>query len=139
ELGEPDGLILEACGALGFRHVGHHEKVDGADWTPVQIALLSLCFCGACCTRYTDAGIDVIELRSRVRAGVAEASGSVEDALGGLADAVRELRTGLARELRDPLLARVAAARPGMPVALHASADPWATGPFATVAGSSPE
>ncbi|WP_200926649.1 hypothetical protein [Sphaerimonospora mesophila] len=137
ELGEPDGLILEACGALGFRHAGLHEKTDGADWSPVQIALLSLCFCRACRTRYESAGLDVSELASRVRAGVDGASGSapgsVEDALGDLAQAVRDLRTGLARELRDPLTARIRSARPGMPLALHADADPWATGSFATV------
>ncbi|WP_433497383.1 hypothetical protein ACQP1K_20840 [Sphaerimonospora sp. CA-214678] len=140
ELGEPDGLILEACGALGLRHAGLHEKTDGADWSPVQIALLSLCFCRTCRTRYESAGVDVSELTSRVRAGVDRASGSapasVEEALGDLAQAVRTLRTGLARELRDPLTARIRSARPGMPLALHADADPWATGSFATVSTS---
>ncbi|GAA0355257.1 hypothetical protein GCM10009530_00420 [Microbispora corallina] len=133
ELGEPDGLILEACGALGFRHGGHHEKTDGADWSAAQVALLSLCFCAACARRYESADLDAADLRARVRAGVDGSPASVEDALGEVADAVRDLRTGLAGELRDLLLAQARSSRPGMPVALHASADPWATGPFATV------
>ncbi|MEW9532250.1 hypothetical protein [Microbispora sp. NPDC049125] len=133
ELGEPDALILEACGALGFRHGGHHEKTDGADWSPAQIALLSLCFCASCEERYASAGIDVAELRARVRAGVDGRPASVDDALGDLADAVRGLRTGLAGKLRDLLVAEARSLRAGIPIALHASADPWATGPFATV------
>ncbi|GII33266.1 hypothetical protein [Planotetraspora mira] len=136
ELGAPDALILEACGALGFRHGGHHEKTDGTDWSPAQLALLSLCFCAACVSRYESAGLDVAVLRSKIRAAVdrdPRSVSSVEEALGDLAEAVRDLRTGLAGELRDLLLAEARSVRPGMPVALHASADPWATGPFATV------
>ncbi|GIH66536.1 hypothetical protein [Microbispora siamensis] len=133
EVGDPDALILEACGALGFRHGGHHEKTDGADWSPAQIALLSLCFCAACVRCYEAAGLDVAEVRARVRAGVDGAPGSVEDALGDLAGAMRDLRTGLAGELRDLLLAEARALRPDLKIALHANADPWATGPFATV------
>ncbi|WP_405144128.1 hypothetical protein OG589_40860 [Sphaerisporangium sp. NBC_01403] len=133
ELGEPDALILEACGPLGFRHGGHHEKTDGTDWSAVQMALLSLCFCTACASRYERAGLDVAELRSRVRAGVDGSPASVEDALRDLTEAVRDLRTGLAGELRDLLVTRARSMRPGIPIALHASADLWATGPFATV------
>lgn len=133
EAGDPDALILEACGPLGFRHGGHHEKTDGADWSPAQVALLSLCFCANCVLRYEAAGLDVAETRARVRAGVDGRPGSVEEALGDLADPLRGVRTGLAGELRALLLAEARAARPGLEVALHASADPWATGPFATV------
>ncbi|GAB3441681.1 hypothetical protein GCM10027570_08070 [Streptomonospora sediminis] len=136
-LGEPDALILEACGPLGARHGGHHEKTEGAEYTPVQLDLLSLCCCAACDGRYRDAGIDPDELAGRVRAGVdsSEPPPSVEDALGPLAQAVRAVRTGLAAELRTLLLERARDLRPGIRVTLHASADPWATGPFATVAG----
>ncbi|MEZ0072325.1 hypothetical protein [Planotetraspora sp. GP83] len=133
ELGDPDALILEACGALGFRHGGHHEKTDGTDWNAAVIALLSLCFCTACVSRYESAGIDVAELRSRVRAAVDQPAESVESALGDLAEAIRDLRTGLAGELRALLLAEARSVRPGIPIGLHANADPWATGPFATV------
>ncbi|SDG91332.1 hypothetical protein [Nonomuraea jiangxiensis] len=52
EVGEPDGLILEACGPLGFGHQSIHEKTAGADWSSTDADLLSLCFCTACADRY---------------------------------------------------------------------------------------
>ncbi|MEV4396135.1 hypothetical protein [Nonomuraea sp. NPDC049607] len=51
-LAEPDGLILEACGPMGFGHQSVHEKTSGADWTPTDADLLSLCFCTACAPQY---------------------------------------------------------------------------------------
>lgn len=131
ELGRPDGVVLEACGPLGFFHGGHHEKTDGADWTPAQQKLLSLCFCAACADRYPDPE----GLREAVRAGVDRGAGSVEEALGERAEAAREVRTGLTRSLRRELVGLVRSAAPGVRVAVHATADPWGTGPFATVAG----
>ncbi|MBO3746546.1 hypothetical protein J5X84_10760 [Streptosporangiaceae bacterium NEAU-GS5] len=130
-LGEPDALILEAAGPLGFRHMGHHEKTDGADWSPVQTALLSLCFCAACAARYAYEGLDVARLRARVRAGVDQGAASVESALADAGDAVRIVRIRLARDLQDLLRAEAG----GISVTLHGNADPWAAGPFATVAG----
>lgn len=131
ELGRPDGIVLEACGPLGFFHGGHHEKTDGADWSPVQQKLLSLCFCGACAARYDDPE----GLRAAVRAGVDNGVGSVEEALGERADHVREVRTGISRSLRRELVGLVRATAPDTRVVVHATADPWGTGPFATVAG----
>ncbi|MFG6190898.1 hypothetical protein [Nonomuraea sp. JJY05] len=63
-VGEPDGLILEACGPMGFGHQSVHEKTSGADWTPADSDLLSLCFCTACADRYPAATQD------RVRAAI---------------------------------------------------------------------
>ncbi len=126
ELGAPDGFVLEACGPLGVRHAGTHEKTGGADWTPVQLDLLSLCFCGVCARRYP-AGT-----RERVRAGVDMATPSVEAALGDLAPAVRELRAGLGRDLRSALRLETA----GLPVTLHASPHPWAAGAFSQVSAA---
>jgi hypothetical protein len=131
ELGRPDGVVLEACGPLGFFHGGHHEKTDGADWTPVQQKLLSLCFCTACADRYDDPE----GLREAVRAGVDRGAASVEEALGERAAHVREVRTDLSRSLRRELVGLVRSTAPGVRVAVHATADPWGTGPFATVAG----
>jgi hypothetical protein len=51
-VGEPDGLILEACGPMGFGHQSVHEKTSGADWSSTDADLLSLCFCTACADRY---------------------------------------------------------------------------------------
>ncbi len=134
DLGRPDGIVLEACGPLGFFHGGHHEKTDGADWDPVRQKLLSLCFCVACAVRYQDAGLDVDDLRAVVRAGVDAGAPSVEEALGERAKQVSLVRTGIVRELRGALVELVRERAPGIRVVLHATADKWATGPFATVA-----
>ncbi len=136
EVGAPDGIILEACGPLGVVHGGHHEKTEGADWGPVRQSLLSLCFCAGCRQRYTDAGLDMAELAARVRAGVDGGEpASVAEALGGeLAAALSAVRTGVARDLRQLLVGRVRELAPDTRVVVHANADEWATGPFATVA-----
>ncbi|WP_046468802.1 hypothetical protein [Allosalinactinospora lopnorensis] len=140
-VGAPDGLILEACGPLGARHGGHHEKTEGADWTPVQLDLLSLCFCAACLELYRERGVDPVELKGRVRDGVdaTEPPESVDTALGPLAEPVRAIRTGVAADLAARLVARARAVRPDIRITMHASADPWATGPFSTAAGGVPE
>jgi hypothetical protein len=143
DLGRPDGIVLEACGPLGFFHGGHHEKTDGADWTPVQQKLLSLCFCVVCAVRYQDAGIDVDTLAATVRAAVdggasnvpvGGADNQIRAALGPFGDKVAAVRTGIVRELRRILVDLVREQAPGVRVALHATGDEWATGPFATVA-----
>ncbi|GAA2698301.1 hypothetical protein GCM10010412_093890 [Nonomuraea recticatena] len=155
-VGAPDGLILEACGPMGFGHQSVHEKTGGADWTSVHSALLSLCFCTACLPGYPDAD----ELRARVRAaidgpadtigapgtgagrGPVEAepveAGSVEEALGEPAGAVREHRGRLASSLRARLVAAARELSPGLPIRTHASPDPWAAGPFATLPDADP-
>ena len=131
ELGAPDGIILEACGPLGFVHGGHHEKTDGTDWNAVQQKLLSLCFCSACTALYADPDA----LRAAVRAGVDHGASSVEEALGALAEDVQAVRTGVVRSLRQKLVGAIRAAAPSVRVGMHVTADPWATGPFATAAG----
>ncbi|MET8761677.1 hypothetical protein [Lentzea sp. NPDC004782] len=131
ELGAPDGIVLEAAGPLGFVHGGHHEKTDGTDWNPVQQKLLSLCFCSSCAALYADSDA----LRDAVRAGVDGGASSVEEALGALVDDVQAVRTGVVRSLRSRLVSEIRAAASDVRVGLHATADPWGTGPFATVAG----
>ncbi|MEU3647594.1 hypothetical protein AB0E59_29700 [Lentzea sp. NPDC034063] len=131
ELGAPDGIILEACGPLGFFHGGHHEKTDGTDWNAVQQKLLSLCFCSACTALYADPDA----LREAVRAGVDRGAPNVEEALGALAEDVQAVRTGVVRSLRQRLVSEIRAAAPSIRVGMHVTADPWGTGPFATVAG----
>ncbi|MGV9303127.1 hypothetical protein ACWDLG_07135 [Nonomuraea sp. NPDC003727] len=159
-VGAPDGIILEACGPMGFGHQSVHEKTAGADWTPVQAALLSLCFCTACESGYQDAG----RLRALVRAAIDGAApgsaasgsaalgstdpgstgpgstgpGSVADALGEQAAHVRERRTGLAGALRARLVAAAREAAPGLPIRIHAAPDPWAAGPFAPLPDGDP-
>jgi hypothetical protein len=137
ELGRPDGVVLEACGPLGFMHGGHHEKTDGADWGPVHQQLLSLCFCDTCVARYGDADIDADELRGAVRAAVDSdtSPASVSEALGAeLAGMLSSVRTGVVRELRRLLVGEIRRLAPSMRIMVHANTSEWATGPFATVA-----
>ncbi len=135
ECARPDGVVFEACGPLGFAHGGHHEKTEGAGWGGVQQQLLSLCFCAACMSRYADAGLDTAELGRRVRMGVDAVADSVEEALGDMAPSVAAVRASLARHLRQQVVAAVRAIDAGIRITLHASADPWATGAFPTIAG----
>jgi hypothetical protein len=126
EVGQPDGIILEACGALGFMHGGHHEKTEGADWGPARQKLLSICFCAGCSARYSDAD----GLRAQIRAAVdAGEPDSVE-----LPAWVAEARTNVAADLRKRLVGLIRDLAPDVRVIVHANSDPLATGPFATVA-----
>ncbi len=126
-VGEPDGLILEACGPLGFPHASLHEKTQGADWSQTAQRLLSLCFCTACAPRYP-AGV-----RALVRTGVDGSPASMADALEDHGDAVRELRTGLAASLRRRVVTAAREVRADLPIALHANPDPWAAGAFSAL------
>jgi hypothetical protein len=137
--GEPDGLVVEACGPLGAVHGGHHDKTGLAGWTPGQLRLLSLCFCAACGHRQRAAGLDPVALAATVRAALSPDAppGADVDALGAAeADALATVRADAARELRVRVVdAAREAGGPGLRLTLHGSADPWAAGAFATVAG----
>jgi hypothetical protein len=129
-VGQPDGIILEACGPLGFVHGGHHEKTEGGDWGPVRQQLLSICFCAGCVARYSSPE----DLRARIRAAVdAGEPESVASVLGPLTAEVSAVRTSIAGDLRKLLVGRIRALAPETRVIMHATADPWGTGPFATV------
>lgn len=135
--GEPDGLILEACGPMGFGHQSTHEKTSGADWTGVLGDLLSLCFCTACADRYP-AGT-----RERVRAAVdgppatspstSRVPGSMAEALGETVEAVRDVRVALSATLRSRLISVARDIAPSTPITLHADPSPWAAGAFAAL------
>jgi hypothetical protein len=133
-VGQPDGLILEACGPMGFGHQSVHEKTSGADWTAVDADLLSLCFCPACASRYP------ARARQAVRAAIdgTPRPDSVETALGSLARDVRTVRTALSTRLRERLIAVARGTSPDVPVTLHANPDPWATGAFAPLPAGEP-
>jgi hypothetical protein len=126
EVGQPDGITLEACGALGFVHGGHHEKTEGGDWDPVRQKLLSVCFCAGCSAEYSDTD----GLRAQIRAAVdAGEPADVE-----LSAEVQAVRTSVAGDLRKRLVGRIRELAPQARVMMHATSDPWGTGPFATVA-----
>lgn len=129
EVGGPDGIILEACGPLGFMHGGHHEKTEGGDWGPISQKLLSICFCAGCAPKYPDAE----DLRSRIRSAVDAGEPSSVEAVVGSSE-VADVRTNVAGNLRKLLVGRIRELAPSIRVIMHATADPWGTGPFATVA-----
>jgi hypothetical protein len=129
-----DGVVLEACGPMGIDHAGKHDKTEFAEWDEAGHALLSLCFCRACAVRYAAAGVDSDRLAEVVREGVDSGSGTVEDRLGDqLAAEVATIRTGIASQLRELLVARCRSVDPSIRITVHGSSDPWATGSFATV------
>jgi hypothetical protein len=129
-----DGVVLEACGPMGIDHAGKHEKTEFAGWDEVRRSLLSLCFCRACQGRYAAAGVDRDRLAQLVRAGVDTGSGTVEDSLGDrLAEQVAAIRTSIASQLRELLVARCRQIEPRVRITVHGSSDPWATGSFATL------
>lgn len=145
-VGRPDGLILEACGPMGFGHQSMHEKTAGADWTATDMDLLSLCFCSACADRYPRG------TRGRVRAAIddpAEPGGttgstpqagtpSIDEALGPFAEEVRAARVDLSASLRRRLLAAARETAPNVPITVHANPDPWAVGAFAPLPDGEP-
>ncbi|WP_326628743.1 hypothetical protein OIE67_35555 [Nonomuraea fuscirosea] len=158
EVGEPDGLILEACGPMGFGHQSVHEKTSGADWTPADVDLLSLCFCTNCAPRYPEATAAAVRAAidrttpenpatettaANTTAGASTTTTSstpntIESALGSLTDEVRAIRVGLSTTLRQRLVALTRTIAPNTPITLHANPDPWATGAFAPLPAGEP-
>ncbi|PRX69149.1 hypothetical protein B0I32_102206 [Nonomuraea fuscirosea] len=158
EVGEPDGLILEACGPMGFGHQSVHEKTSGADWTPADVDLLSLCFCTNCAPRYPEATAAAVRAAidrttpenpatettaTNTTAGESTTTTSstpntIESALGSLTDEVRAIRVGLSTTLRQRLVALTRTVAPNTPITLHANPDPWATGAFAPLPAGEP-
>ncbi|GGT12921.1 hypothetical protein ACFFV7_25075 [Nonomuraea spiralis] len=145
-LAEPDGLILEACGPMGFTHQSIHEKTSGADWTPTDTDLLSLCFCRTCTPHYPS------ETAPRIRTILDHPAttspetdpyppkaDTMDHALGPLTDEVRAIRVRLSAALRHRLLSAARTTAPTTPITLHANPTPWATGPFAALPDGDPD
>ena len=126
-----DTVVLEACGQMGVVHQCQHEKTDGV-WSPALAKLLSVCCCDGCTARWSGSADNVVEqLRAAAFALLAD---------GDLA----ATRTGVPDELLDEVLAGRQASTdalrtevldalggqsgPRPRIALHAAADPWATG-----------
>ena len=123
-----DALVVEACGQLGFDHQDAHEKTAGADWSEVDLALLSLCFCSACRRQLDGAGVDPQGLALLVRQSVGRGAPSIQDVLADQSAAVVALRVARAVGLRDQVLA-VASEAGVNSVDFHASPDEWSTAP----------
>jgi hypothetical protein len=132
--GNPDGVVLEAIGPLGFGHQNQHEKTEGAEYSPWVQALLSLCFCDACLAACEQRGVPAEEYRSQVREVILRGDdpGVTPATAPGAADflPLLEVRWDATAELLNQCLAAVDAAGTKPRISLHASPDPWATGPF---------
>ncbi|MEV4109257.1 hypothetical protein [Nonomuraea sp. NPDC049695] len=146
-VGEPDGLILEACGPMGFGHQSVHEKTSGADWTPVDADLLSLCFCTACADRYPETTRDTVRAAIDRHPAPTTSTGAtvtgaqpltIDEALGRLTDEVRAIRVELSASLRHRLITIARRTAPNVPITLHANPDPWAAGAFAALPSGEP-
>ncbi|MCD4850537.1 hypothetical protein LN996_06910 [Arthrobacter sp. AK01] len=136
DLGRPDGLVLEASGPLGFGHQNQHEKTEGAGYSPWVQALLSLCFCGACRVAYTARGLDAEALQARVRDAVHRQADSPKTTPATAPEAAEflpllETRWDATAALLDACLRATAGSVAR--ISLHASPDPWSTGPFVSV------
>lgn len=126
-LGRPDGLVLEACGPTGVIHQDAHEQVTGADWSPVDEVLLSLCFCTDCRALQRGVGLEPSATATAVRAAVGAGHPDLGTALGDLAGPLLAVRHAAVDGLRDTVVtaARAAGVRR---LALFADADPWVAG-----------
>lgn len=125
-------MMLESVGPLGVDHGSAHDKIAGADWSPVDIALLSVCCCPACGHALREYGADPDAVAARIRAAIGAGAASVDDALGEFAEPVLAVRRAATGRLLD---AATATARRGgvSRVSVHAGVDRWATSSFATL------
>ncbi|MFI6903481.1 hypothetical protein ACIBKY_19610 [Nonomuraea sp. NPDC050394] len=133
-VGEPDGLILESCGPMGFGHQNMHEKTAGADWNGPLGDLLSLCFCTACAPRYPEGAQEHIKQVVDTQPDPV----TTEQALADHAHAIQEVRLSLSTHLRQRLITVARALSPETPITLHANPDPWAAGAFAALPHGEP-
>lgn len=134
-----DSVTLEAVGPMGFGHLGAHEKTAGADNGPLEDALLSVCFCAACCSAYDERG-GADALRRSVREALSRPPGtasgldaSLRNALGDTtAEVLLDTRRAAALELRASVLDAARSAGASR-VTVHCSSEAWATGSFSAV------
>jgi len=115
---------------MGLEHGGAHDKVSMAQWSPIEVQLLSTCFCRACEGALANLGIDPVALARTIREGLARGVTSMEEALGEVSPAVARYRGSLSTTLQSDLLDAAHEVDPAATLTLHASANPWATGSF---------
>ncbi|PDQ35272.1 MAG: hypothetical protein B5766_06600 [Candidatus Lumbricidophila eiseniae] len=122
------GLVLECVGSLGFDHASLHDKVGGADWSTSIRALLSICFCAACCEQYHTEGIAPTELSQLLRIAVDTPTGAAEEVVpADVMSLVWKVRNRSAVMLGTAAVAAASRA-PDFTAALHASTELSTTG-----------
>ncbi|GGF93192.1 hypothetical protein GCM10007304_03810 [Rhodococcoides trifolii] len=139
------GVSIEACGQLGFAHVGPHEKTDGA-FPGIGDTLMSISCTPRELAAWGDDGVDAQKVVAKLRDGVDALSGgtlspgaSILDVLSSdEADAVLAVRHADADELRRGVLAAVREQSPDLRVTLHGHPDPWKTGPSPALTSTAP-
>jgi len=126
----PRGLVVESLGQLGIDHADLHDKTAGADWSPAERRLLSICCCAGCTAVQGGLGLDPQRIAATVREGLGSGRPGADAALSVLEEPVLAARS-VGMSARWEALRRRAG---GMDrVAVHATADRWATSPAAPV------
>lgn len=123
-------IMLEAMGPLGIEHAGAHDKTSLADWTPIDSALLSICFCAACTSDLAAAGVDAHAAAATVRAAVGSPALTVEEAIGEYAAPILRTRRAAASLLLGGVVGAARSAGASR-VSAHAGLDEWSTSSFA--------
>jgi hypothetical protein len=109
---------LESPGYMGLAH-GHHHERDLTVLTPLEFALMDLCFCDACVRAAEGRNVEIARVRAAVRAhleaGMAAAPGRPKghpETLAQVADSLPELQPYLAfrKEIEDTLIHEIRAA-----------------------------
>ena len=124
-----DGIELESCGWYGFDHLHAHDKTSGIAFGAATKFLLNLCFCAACTSSYTAAGIT--GLRDVVRAALAPVflgAAATATLPPDLLVAVAALRIDIASRFQAEVVAAVRRARADLPILLHTTPDALAAG-----------
>lgn len=130
------GVSIEACGQLGFAHVGPHEKTDGA-YPGVGDTLMSISCTSRELTAWGELGVDADKIAAKLRDGIDALSSGTLSPTAGIEDvlsaeeveAVLAVRHSDADTLRREVLSGVRAETSDVRVTLHGHPDPWKTGP----------
>lgn len=133
---EISGVSIEACGQLGFSHVGPHEKTDGA-YRGTAETIMSISCTDREQQRWHEFGIDGAAVLKDLRAGVdAMVTGilpqdtPLTDIVGSeAAHVILAVRHEDSDTMREKVLGAVAEYAPKTRVTLHGHPDPWRTGP----------
>lgn len=130
------GVSIEACGQLGFAHVGPHEKTDGA-YPGIGDTLMSISCTPRELAAWAGRGVDPEKVVRKLKDGVDALSlgtlapnAAITDVLDEQeADAVLAVRHADADHLRTEVLGAIRAESAALRTTLHAHPDAWKTGP----------
>lgn len=120
-----DSVILESCGQMGVVHQSRHEKTD-AVWSPALVQLLSVCCCPACSSHWTsDPDAVRTSLADEARRLLSLPEPEPVDLSPDLLTELISVRHRSTDLMRTGVLAGI---DDSLPITLHGSPEPWATG-----------